>query len=188
MGLSNLSENNIFVNVGNNGGGESTAVYPVIFFGQAGNVSENDYFDRSVQLASNPSYMALPYIAEVSGHAKSNSKFNTQLTIQYSVTPITLFRLGGGFPGTYRIHYMYSSTQADIVRNGMIEVMFDTVDVTLEDMFHTKGTLANDENLIFSAQLANLSTDSTPETIEIQYINSTVSDAGIFNYWYEFLN
>lgn len=185
FGTGNLTQNNTYQSVGNHGLSSLTASTNVVYFGQAGNVSDNDYFERSIDLSSDVDYQSIAYIGEYGGKVNGNHKYNPELTIVHQATPTTLFRLGGDITGYYVVHYMYQSTVADVVRRGYLRIIIDDTSVSITDEFDTKGNELNAENLQFSALLTDLNSDTILDTIEIQYTNSTASDDGIFSYWYE---
>jgi hypothetical protein len=81
-GVDNVSENNRYADVGNEGGGSATPVTAVIRFGykktetanprydpkfHVGNKSINDYFDRTADLTVNPAFNINAYPPEVEG-------------------------------------------------------------------------------------------------------------------------
>lgn len=195
-GSGNLSQSNVYVNVGNDGGDNFDAVYPIIYFdkaiGQPSNLSEGDFFDRSISLVSNTN---TAYIPEISGTAFSNIKYTRTLPVPLNVgIPTVLFRLPAGENTvTYRVHYQHTSTGNNTSRTGQLTIsvnkLNDTVDLVDDYQFSGNPQLAT--NIEFSVQLVDLNSDGTKETVRVLYTNSTQSDTtatSLFNYWYEIIS
>lgn len=51
LGVGNIVEDSKFINVGNDGGGHSEAVYPQVYFNSYGNTDKNNYSDRSIEFS-----------------------------------------------------------------------------------------------------------------------------------------
>jgi len=194
-GHGNLSQSNIYINVGNDGGDNFDAVYPIIYFdkavGQPSNLSEGDYFDRTNSLVSNTN---IAYIPEISGTAFSNIKYTRTLTAPANVgVPSTLFRLPGFTSVAYRIHYQHISTSNNTSRSGQLSVNVNKLDdtVTLVDDYQFTGSPQLATNLEFSVQLVDLDNDGNKETVRVLYTNSTLTDTtatSLINYWYEVIS
>ena len=74
-GNGNVSKENSFKKVGNDGGLDTAPVHPVIRFDSESNISKNDFFARTESLMANTSTMTnVAYIPEVQG------KFNSELS------------------------------------------------------------------------------------------------------------
>lgn len=189
-GVGNLSSNNTFIRVGNDGGDSSRAGHPVINFTQPGNVSASDYFERSVDLATDVDYFGDRYLGEVSGSVKADHKFNTSIAVEEKIVAIdnVLFRMAAFNTCSYRIHYLYKSQQVDITRRGVISLFVDKINnrVHLTDeydfLYATSPSSLESyaENLIFTAALADSNT-----TVEVKYTNQTTDDIGTIDFWYE---
>lgn len=193
-GTANLSQNNQYIRVGNDGGADNDAAYSVINFTNPGNVSDNDYFSRSVVLTSDQDFIiganAAPYLGELSGSVKANHKYNVQLSVEQKVVSVDniLFRLSAFNTCQYRVHYIYKSTTVDITRQGTLTVFVDKINnqVHLTDEYDFLGdTGLSDyaEKLSFSAVLADSNT-----SVQIKYLNLTDGDVGTVDYWYEVLS
>lgn len=190
-GTGNLSTGNKYFGVGNNGGASPNAEYAVVSFGEAGNVSTNDTFERSIDLASNPLMITTDaYVSEVGGHVNSDHKFNTGLNVVQVGTPTVLFRLGAYDNARYRVNYIYKSSVANVVRQGVLYVTVDKINgaVHLTEEYDFSGDEAKAENLKLTATLEDLNADTVFETIFIRYSNTTAMDQGTFNYWYDILS
>jgi hypothetical protein len=188
-GVGNLSTNNKYIEVGNDGGGEGTPVYNVIRFGVPGNVSTEDFFTRSISLTSDQAFIVgVPYIGEVAGYVKSDHKFNQRIDLQTGINP--LMHLPADDSLSHVINYFYRSNTLSVTRQGKIYINFDKTNnqVHLTDDCNAIGNSANLEKLVFSALLGDANNDSVNETIIIQYNNTVSSDDGYINYWYETLS
>lgn len=191
-GTGNLSSGNTFIRVGNDGGTSASANYPVIRFTQSGNVSVNDYFERSVDLTTDSDFFDNSYVGEVAGTVNAEHKFNTSITVTEKLVAIdnVLFRMSAFNTARYHIHYIYKSGVVDIARQGTISLLVDKENnkVHLTDEYdfisNSSPSLSSyAENLKFTANLADLNT-----SIEIKYTNQTVDDIGSLNFWYNVLS
>ncbi len=190
LGRGNLSSNNTYIRVGNDGGDSSRAAHHVINFNQPGNVSSNDYFERSVDLSTDTDFFDDRYFGEFGGAVKADHKFNTSVAVEEKIVALdnVLFRMPAFNTCSYRIHYLYKSQQVDISRRGVISLFVDRntnkVHVTDEYDFLYATSPSNlstySENLIFTANLSNSNT-----TIDIKYTNQTTDDIGTIDFWYE---
>lgn len=194
-GTGNLSYDNRYISVGNAGGNNTTAVWPAIQFNESGNVSDLDYFERSMDLASDPAVIVTePYISEFGGSMIGSHKYNHTVNPSFSTNSIPLFRLGGYNNLRYRVHYLYKSSAANLVRQGTLHVTLDKFNNTvhLTDEYDVTGSLANAEKLKFTATFDNVDSDvNGKETININYTNSNVGDTtanSFFSYWYEIIS
>jgi hypothetical protein len=195
QGRGNLSHNNIFIGVGNDGPSSSTAIYPVIEFTDTGNVSDNDYFERSFDLSTGNPDISLgisqaAFVSEYAGSLVGNHKYNRKVSTIFTATSIPLFRLGGYGSGQYKIHYIYRSTAINAVRRGTMYVTVDRINnqVLLTDDYDFNGNEVDAEKLTFSATFDDLTSDGIKETININYTNLTPGDnstTSSFVFWYE---
>lgn len=192
-GKGNLSNSNKFFRVGNNGGSSATATYAVVQFIEVGNVSQGDYFERSVDLTSLSSYVtgpnSKPYISEFNGRVIAEHKFNNVIPVNNGViTPTVLFRLSAFNAVRYRINYKYQTSTE--LRSGVLYLTINKNASILNrtqwvDEYDFRGDGADDA-FTLSATLANIGTDLDYNTILIQYTNSGA--AGTFNYWYDVIS
>jgi hypothetical protein len=183
-GSGNISTSNRFVNVGNDGGGNSQAVYGHIEFDSLSNVSVHDIFDRSNELGSMTATDA--YIGEVIGKTHFVNLLTRQETIVQTATFIPLCRLPVGNAIGYEITYVYKSTTHAQMRSGKINIAVDGVNgtVQLSDDFDYTGTAGAELNLQIEAVIEDANLDSTNDTIQLNYKNSTIGDNAKFTYTY----
>lgn len=187
-GTGNTSEDNIYVRVGNDGGTEETATYEVIKFASGGNVSSDDYFDRSVELTSNPNFLnSVPYVPEVKGIVKSQHKYNKEIYIDALAVGSPFIKLPANVSTSHTVHYFYKSPAMDVTRQGTIFVNVDRENniVHLTDDCSSIGNSANIERLSFSATLEMSGTFMDDPTVFVRYTNTASSEDGYINYWYE---
>lgn len=191
-GTGNISQSNTFKSVGNDGGPNPLNLYPIINFSESGNISTNDYFDRSVELGSSNLYLNYPYVSEISGMVMSDIKFNHTLTVEFQENPTPLFRLPGDVSAIYLVHYSYISSVAGIVRQGTLKVVADLssypAHILTSEEFDVTGILDNATNLMLEGSHQDTDLDSADDTVVISYTNSTVDDSGTFHYWFEIIS
>lgn len=183
-GTGNISTANRFVNVGNDGGGNSQAVYGHIEFDSLSNVSVHDIFDRSSELGSMTATDA--YVGEVLGKTMFFNFFTRQETLVQTATFIPLCRLPIGNAIGYEINYVYQSTTHSQMRSGKINLAVDGANgtVQLSDDFDYTGTTGAELNLQIEAVLEDADSDSVNDTIQLNYKNSTIGDQAKFTYTY----
>lgn len=196
-GKQNISFGNTFIRVGNDGGTSNEATYAVIQCNETGNISDNDQFERSTNLASNnPSYVTSPYIGEYSGNIIGNHKFNNSVSVSETLSFIPIIRLAGYANASYKVHYIYTSSVANIVRSGTMSITADLLNQNAQLVDEYDYLVADDssarlqdENLEFTVSLDDVdASGGIPETVTINYRNTTPSDSGIVRYWYEVLS
>jgi len=160
QGTKNSSVRNKFgESVGNNGGDASTAAWPIVNFVETGNISVDDVFDRTYNLAINQNYIVTePHVPEVQGPAFVDYGFSETVEVEGSGVPNVLFRLSAEATKKYEVDYFYKSTAGaspTFSRAGTITVLInrETNTVTLSDDYTTAGDSSLDENLEFTAAL-----------------------------------
>jgi len=183
-GTGNISTANRFVNVGNDGSGNSQAVYGHIEFDSLSNVSVHDIFDRSSELGSMTATDA--YVGEVLGKTMFFNFFTRQETLVQTATFIPLCRLPIGNAIGYEINYVYQSTTHSQMRSGKINLAVDGGNgtVQLSDDFDYTGTTGAELNLQIEAVLEDADSDSVNDTIQLNYKNSTIGEQAKFTYTY----
>lgn len=195
-GTGNASQGNSYISVGNAGGTSADALVAAIFFGTSGNYSENDFFQRSMELTSdfNTYNLTVPYVGELQGFQKTSHKYNIAVNMVAGTTAEPLIRLAAPAQTgmSYKIHYIYVSPAQSATRQGIINLTVNKVTntVLLTDEYDYTGITVNQEDLTFTASLEDLDLDSgsDPETIFLRYTNTAATEDGYFNYWYELLS
>ena len=178
----NLSSNNKFISVGNDGGADnSNPRYSVIRFDSIGNESTNDYFSRtSAQSYDQTAFGTnLPYVPEVEGNAIIASSYTNNISLsEASFTPVLIYRLPADGLKAFEIDYFYVSNEKDAMRQGKIEVVANPVTdkIQLVDDVTYNGSATWLESLEFSVQFSDRNMDGTLDTIEVYVLNSTTAD------------
>jgi hypothetical protein len=187
-GSGNVSSNNRFVNVGNDGGGNSQAVYGHIEFDSLSNVSVHDIFDRSSELGSMTATDA--YIGEVVGKTMLVNLFTRQETLVQTATFIPLLRLPLANAIGYEVTYVYKSITHTQMRSGKINIAVNGSNntVQLSDDFDYTGTTGAELNLEIEAVLEDANSDTINDTIQLNYKNSTIGEQATFTYTYRALS
>lgn len=193
--------------VGNNGGGHSSATYPQIYFKKQGNFVVGFKSDRPEGLGVN--LHTVPYVPEVAGHGVYDSFGTMSAPISSLSSPITtgapLFRLpmstdDAGVPtGSihYSVNYVYRSTGETITRVGTLTILADkfktfnpTGGLQISDEYNYVGPSESETTLQFIAVLhdengdsTTISSESVPHSIAIYYANPANS-GGTLEYSY----
>ncbi len=187
-GTGNLSSQNRFVNVGNDNGGNTTALYGHIEFDSLGNSSIQDIFDRANDLATLNSNK--PYVGEVIGKTSFTHVLTRQVNLVQSGSFINLFRLPLANTIGYEVEYIYQSTSHSRMRRGKLLIAIDKANsnVQLVDEYEYTGTSGDDTKLEFKAVLSDSDGISSYDSIQIQYKNTSTGDAATLNYTYRSLS
>jgi hypothetical protein len=149
LGTANTTRDCKYINVGNNGAGNTGAVYPQVYFANYGNTSQNDYSDRASDLAS--SNLTVQYVPEVSGHGSYYLTGTRGVVLGFiSSSPTLAFRLPCsttvmGIPNssvTYSISYIYKSSANNFTRRGVITISadIDSKQIQLTDDYDFAGS------------------------------------------------
>jgi hypothetical protein len=203
LGSANTTRDCKYINVGNNGGGNTAAVYPQVYFNSYGNTSQNDYSDRPNDLSS--SNLTVQYVPEVTGHGTYYLSGTRNLTINYVTSSSTLaFRLpcsttANGIPVgsvTYAISYIYKSSANNFTRRGVLTISadIDSKKIQLTDDYDFAGNDAGGTTaLILDFQGYFLDNTSAIYTgaggqsvvsIGVFYTNNLNGDTGTMAYSY----
>lgn len=187
-GSGNISTLNRFINVGNDGGGNSQAVYGHIEFDSLSNASVHDAFDRANDLAGMSA--SDPYVSEVIGKTMFANVLTRQETIVQTASFIPLCRFPLANTVGYEITYIYISTTHTQMRSGIIRIAVDgsNSSVQLSDEFNYTGTSGAELNLEIEAVLEDSNSDTVNDTVQLNYKNSTIGDTATFTYTYRALS
>ena len=201
LGSGNSTRNCTYTNVGNDGGGYTTATYPHVFFDSYGNNSIGDRSDRPDDLGTDNRLFI--YKPELGGHGTYTPDLYKKVTLGYHIADWLAFRLpcssdyAGNAEGsiTYTITYFYKSTTHGFTRRGTMTISADITSATMQlsDEFDVTGGIseANQIKLDFSAKFIDEvgavytgALGQTPASIGIYYTNSYSADTGSFTYSY----
>lgn len=191
-GYGNRSRSNTFINVGNDGSGNSYTPaqdkYSIIKFVNAGNSSTQDIFDRAIDLASG--YFGVrPYLADVEGSVFFTSPETHVINIIQSYGLTQAFRVPLNSTTGLDINYVYQSTAFEQMRKGTISIALDRIhdNIQFVDEFDYTGSLGvgDEEKLVFSAQVEYI---DGYNSIVVYYTNANVSDVATLTYSYTALS
>jgi len=203
LGTANITRDCKYINVGNNGAGNTGAVYPQVYFANYGNTSQNDYSDRASDLAA--SNLTVQYVPEVAGHGTYYLTGTRGVVLGFiSSTPTLAFRLPCsttvmGIPNssvTYSISYIYKSSANSFTRRGVITISadIDNKQIQLTDDYDFAGVDSTGTNaLILDFKGYFLDATSAIYTgaggqsvisIGVYYTNNLNGDTGTMAYSY----
>ena len=179
----NTSDNNVYVDVGNDGGTEAVALYAVIEFSEGtalSNVSAGDFFSRTQQLAFDQSLITKPYIPEVKGSAIYDMEFSYRFNVVQQTSYVRVLKAPGDTDRTVYIDYLYRSSQVDAVRQGTLEILINRSLGTaiLTDDHSYVGSSLYEPNISFKAVVTDESGDTQYDTIVVEMQNLTSADVG----------
>jgi hypothetical protein len=193
-GNNNVSLNNKYYDVGNDGGTSDTPVSSIIKFDAKGNKTVSDWFQRTQHLSYNQEYVivnptnsinynsdTIDYIPEVEGyfHYKNDTVHQID-TIGTAGNWITAFRMPADQSKAFVIDYQYRSEEVNGTRQGKLTFLIDRENnqVSVSDDFDFIGTSQSvAENLTFRARLVTIS-----NTAYVEMKNGTTSDSGILQF------
>lgn len=176
----NLSSNNKFYNVGNDGGAPDLATYANITLGSYTNRSENDWFERAALLVGNgpaDTYRLDQYVPEVEGRVFWNNTYAMELNVGNQPGPgtQTLLKFPAVDSGSIILDYLYDEASNGITREGTIKItmgMFGSGTVSITDEYEFIGDTALSSALQFSANAIDYGSALGNETISLNYINT----------------
>lgn len=184
IGNNNTSTHNIFTGVGNNGGTEGNATHSIIkySFGTAyTNISTNDYFDRTRQLAFDQSLISgFVYVPEVEGPAIYDMEYSYNIPVVQHNTYTRILRAPAEADRTIYIDYLYRSSAVNAVRQGTLEILINRSlgTATLTDDHSYLGGSTYEANIQFRASVTDENGDTVVDTAVIEMLNSTTADTG----------
>lgn len=176
-GFGNKSKSNIFVNVGNDGGGHQNNIYSIIKFSTIGNSTELDTFDRSNAFIQSQDLeqnnFSETYIREVVGKASYSKTEPRTVNLIYNTSFVNLFRIPTAESIGIEINYLIESELNNQVRRGKLTLSHDkgTNTIQIVDDYEYTGTLGEDTRIKFNA-----SQFVVGDGIMVQYINNNSND------------
>jgi len=171
-GRENASQNNSFIEVGNQQAGDRSPVFAVLLFDVLSNVSENDYFSRTKNLIKNSSDFTVngvvPYVPEIEGAVSYKLSYEQEVDFG-GISGATIFRLPGFQNQTYELDYTITSESQNYIRSGVLQItMLDLPSGTefnrieLVDDYSVVGDDDFTDVIDFSASLQDLGTFNNP--------------------------
>jgi hypothetical protein len=179
-GKFNVSENNHYYNVGNNGGAESVAVYSIIKFDEASNRSVGDYMARFEQLSSGQGFINDDFVPDYEGNLIADQGFSYEISIVQAGSNTTLFKLPVDSDKVFEIEYFYRSTQVNAMRHGVLRFTCDRSfeEIQTTDEFEYTGDASFITNLTFDGAMIDADADTDLDTLVVKYENTTTADSG----------
>lgn len=176
----NISKNNKFYNVGNDGAAPNLSVAANITLGSYTNRSEDDWFERSALLVKNASedlYTLSQYFPEVEGRLFWNNNYAVSIPVGNQPGPsvLTLLKFPGVDSGSIIIDYLYVDDFNEVTRNGTITItmgLFGSGTVSINDDYTFVGDTALASALEFTANAIDYGSLPGAETISLNYINT----------------
>lgn len=164
-GTGNKTRGNTFVNVGNNGGGNTNNVYSQIVFVPPGNSSSQENFDRAVDVYYDESGSIVDrslsytnfsetYLPEVAGKVHYIERETRTLSLVYTTSSYSnLFRIPFIASSGIEISYILESSANVQMRRGKITISVDvnTSTVQLVDDYDYTGAAGQELNIDFQA-------------------------------------
>jgi len=214
-GYSNTVSNCKFVNVGNNGAGNTGATYPQVYFKTFGNTGSNNYSDRALGTVGTDGLLTTnlttPYIPEQAGHGVYRSFGSAQLPLGYATSSMLLFRLpvstdNIGTPSgsiNYTIDYFYQSSAYNFTRKGVLSIAanlgsapYAHATIQVSDEYDFAGTDPGDSNAVllsFTATFLNATGTtftsgggSVPYSIAVNFTNTLTGGNGNDTGYFDF--
>jgi hypothetical protein len=199
-GLGNTSIANRFVNVGNDGQGNSFSSWPHIYFGDPGNSSHNDEFDRVEDLEGVANGSSV-YVPNINGHVAYDSTSVSSINLTYAATPpaistvmalrLPMPNLNSSIPTArdnigYEINYVYRRNNDSTSRFGRLLINADvpTDTVQLVDEYEFVGAAGQEIKLSFTARIWDTNGDTFKDTLQIFYNIASSVDNGTMSYSY----
>lgn len=178
-GYGNKSRGNTFINVGNDGGGNTNNTYSQIAFNVKGNSTYQDTFDRSRELRTGN--LGETYLPEVKGFAYHPSFETETVELSTEFTQRLLFRFPVSNDAGIEIDYIMNSNSITEFRKGKIHIAvdFSAGDVQLVDECEYTGS-GNSDFIGFAAVLSG-------NDLLVNYYNFNASDVQLMTYTYRVL-
>jgi hypothetical protein len=174
----NLSQNNTFEYVGNEGGTDAQPVFSVIKFNKASNASENDYFSRTSALSYDQANITnVVYVPEVEGNGFWTWGFEHVLNISNG-SGVKIFRLPNVANQGFEVDYIMTSANYFATRTGTLTISLNGFNGTVEvsDDYHFAGDEIYLDKIYFDATLTDEDGDATDETVSMLVTSTMPSD------------
>jgi hypothetical protein len=175
------SENNHFINVGNNGNGEGDPAHPVITFASHGNSSTNDNFERLWYMQTTE--LDTPQYEMIEGTAQIRLKFTDRKLLPESTGTQTLLKIPYNSTVT-SITLDYTLEKSTMARKGTLNVVASDIGVSFRDSYAVAGN--TDGDVVFTAGFLDHGPVDRSDTLTVQYTNPVAAGTGtiIFNVAY----
>ena len=159
-GTNNTLRNNKFNFCGNDAADSHNAVTEVVRFGTVGNISVQDFFQRTADLTVNTNYNTGTYPPEIKGPKSYDNNYTTTVKIGGRNTSTYFMGLPADTQtGTVHVHYTYraQNSPGPIHRRGIMKIDWNKgvsgTAVSFQDDFQVSGNDTLTEALVFTAAL-----------------------------------
>jgi hypothetical protein len=168
FGKHNVSKNNRYLLVGNDDGSAEQTLTSIIKFDDDNNISDTDYFQRSTEIFyANPleQYTTVRYIPEIEGKVRYENRVVNTTYIGFRSEFQNIIKIPAPQLGIVYIDYIYRDEA--FTREGVIEILcnLNTNTVVLNESYQYNGESGFSRLLEFKAELFDLDSDGTKETI-----------------------
>lgn len=171
------SENNTFIDVGNDRQGDLSPVSPIITFDSHGNSSTNDNFERLWFMQTRA--LNTPQFEIIKGTALVRLKFTDRKTIEESTTTQTLIRIPYASTIT-SVTVEYTIEKSGIARKGALNVVASAAGISYKDSYAVAGN--SDGDTVFSAAFLDHGPVDIDDTLAVQYTNPVAAGTGTIIY------
>lgn len=171
------SENNSFIDIGNNRLGDLSPVSPIITFDSHGNSSTNDYFERLWFMQTRE--LNTPQFEIIEGTALVRLKFTDRRSIEESTTTQTLIRIPYASTIT-SVTMDYTLEKSGIARKGTLNVVASAAGISYRDSYAVAGS--SDGDTVFSAAFLDHGPVDINDTLAVQYTNPVAAGTGTIIY------
>ena len=165
--------------MGNEGGTEAQPVYSCIKFNKVGNQSVSDFFARTEALSyTQANINTAPYVPEIQGTIDYTDGFTHSLSISQT-GGTKLFRLPGFANQSFIIEYQMMSETYEMQRIGTLTITTEirsTPTVNITDDYDYSGDVSYEDNISFTAAIADVNADLTNDTIDVTVVSTMPSN------------
>jgi len=173
-GKNNLSTNNRYRNVGNDGGNSANATYSVIHFKDAKNDSDNDFFERTADLTVNGLFNGGDYPPEILGAKNTTLGYTVSSIIGPKVLSEKFMQLPVPEQNqTIIVDYTYSATisPGPVYRKGQWQIIYNSVNNELD--FQDSFTFTGNSSL--TGNELQFTANRVGDKVEINVVNTTLT-------------
>lgn len=180
-GIQNRSQNNTFLNVGNEAGGSATPVYPVINFAKRGNISDNDYFERTADLTVNQLYHTNDYVPEIAGYKNYRNNFPVATSLGQQAG--YLMQLPADQPsGKIELDYSYDCpiSSGPVYITGKMTITYnkDNSEFLFTDEYVHTGNTTKEGQLTWTVNLVD-SAGQYEDKITFDFVNNILDENNV---------
>lgn len=176
-GTSNSSVNNRYIAVGNDAGTSATATYSIIKFAERGNVSENDFFERTGDLTIDPInavFSAVSYPPEIEGFKDYTNNYQIETEVGNALTLTDFMNLPADQDnGKIEVYYNYTANIAvgPVFIDGVWTIIYNknNSEFSFSDAYTFTGNPTKLGDIVFSGNIVG-------SRIEIGYTNNTLDN------------